>query len=111
MDWTRSKEEFFDAVKKAKEIGDQKIRDEGLAAIMRSGNGFVDGDDKVRPQWQAWAWILERRFPSEFALQRNLQHSGALAIAENPLAGMTPDERKKVRAAVVARITGDDEKG
>lgn len=51
--------EFFNAIKESEAKG---IRN-NLALITKAAKG----DDDNRPQWQASAWILERRHPDQFA--------------------------------------------
>ena len=57
--------------------------------------------ETIPPTWQPAAWLLERRFPQEFAVQRKLEHSGKI---DNPSAGgrfevviVDPDEEKEGR--------------
>lgn len=63
---------FSDAVKKARALGDHRIREQGHAAIRKAGDGYRDGDDTIRPSWQAWAWILERKFPDEYGRRERI---------------------------------------
>jgi hypothetical protein len=58
--WMQNKADFADAVKKA----EAKVR----IALMK------DIKEAGKKQWQAMAWILERRFPDEFALK--VKHTG-----------------------------------
>lgn len=64
--------DFSDAVKKARALGDHRIREQGLAAIKKAGDGYTIDGENIRPQWQPWAWILERRFPDEFGRRERI---------------------------------------
>ena len=44
--------------------------------------------ESIPPSWQPSAWLLERKFPDEFALKRNVEHKGDVkwkSPKENPL--------------------------
>ena len=60
MEWMRSKPEFSEAVKKAEETSNDKIKDICQRRII---------EDK---SWQSAAWWLERKHPEEFAQSNNL---------------------------------------
>lgn len=53
--------EFWEAVKKAEKIAESKY----LAIITRAAVG--DPEKKVKGDWKAAAWYLERRNPQQFA--------------------------------------------
>lgn len=67
---------FSDSIKKAEAGGIQK----NLKCIRKA----ADGDAENRPQWQAGAWLLERRHPDEFAklekIDQKTEHSGGVSI-------------------------------
>ena len=73
---TKQYVEFLEAIKEAEAKG---IRN-NLAMITKAAKG----DDNNRPQWQAGAWILERRHPEQFAkhekIDQKTAHSGGVSI-------------------------------
>jgi len=62
INWYNSKVEFFEAVKKAEEVGYDKIRDICERKII---------EDKA---WQAAAWTLERLFPQRYGKAETINH-------------------------------------
>lgn len=72
QDWNHNNIEFSERIKKARIDGEQRIRELGMQAIMKAGNGYVIDGENIRPQWQAWAWILERRFPDEYGRRERI---------------------------------------
>jgi len=71
--------QFLNALKESEAKG---IRN-NLAMITKAAKG----DDNNRPQWQAGAWILERRHPEQFAkhekIDQKTEHSGGVSIQLN----------------------------
>jgi hypothetical protein len=62
-EWLDNKPEFVDAVKKAEEIGDDKIADICKRRIIEDGS------------WQSAAWWLERNYPDQYALRSKMEHT------------------------------------
>ena len=79
MEWMRSKPEFSEAVKKAEDTGNDKIKDICKRRII---------EDK---SWQSAAWWLERTDPANFGQRNNLNIS-----AEKPLIVVADEETKKL---------------
>ena len=59
MNWMRAKSDFSEAVKKAEADGLLAMRESALRSIQKA--------HEQRDQWQAAAWLLERKFADEFA--------------------------------------------
>jgi hypothetical protein len=66
LNWLNDKDklDFFEAVKKAEDYGNDKIKDICKRKII---------EDK---SWQSGAWWLERNYPDEYKLQQGLEHKG-----------------------------------
>lgn len=60
--WRRSNSDFSDAVKRAE-----------AEAVMRN---VAIVQEAAKKTWQAAAWWLERRYPSDWALWHRVEHSG-----------------------------------
>ena len=78
-EWMRSKPKFSEAVKKAEDTGNDKIKDICKRRII---------EDK---SWQSAAWWLERTDPANFGQRNNLNIS-----AEKPLIVVADEETKKL---------------
>ena len=56
----------------------------GIHKNLRCIRKAAEGDMENRPQWQAGAWLLERRHPDEFAklekIDQKTEHSGGVSI-------------------------------
>lgn len=67
---------FLNNIKAAESNGIRK----NLRNIIKASEGDADN----RPQWQAGAWILERRHPEQFArlekIDQKTEHSGGVSI-------------------------------
>ena len=64
--WVSEKPEFSDAVEKAH----ADFKRANVAAIRAAGMKAKDG--KLDGSWQANAWLLERKYPEEFAQKRQI---------------------------------------
>ena len=78
-EWMRSKPKFSEAVKKAEDTGNDKIKDICKRRII---------EDK---SWQSAAWWLERTDPANYGQRNNLNIS-----AEKPLIVVADEETKKL---------------
>lgn len=65
LDWLNdeNKPEFSEAVKKAEDYGNDKIKDICKRRILEDSN------------WQSAAWWLERNYKDEFSLKQNIDHT------------------------------------
>ena len=77
--WLEKYSEFFERVKKAEEIGYEKIHDVCKHSIIND------------PSWQSAAWWLERTDPANYGQRNNLNIS-----AEKPLIVVAAEETKKL---------------
>jgi len=75
---------FFEAIKKAEFEGLQKIKETCVNIIIRAASGTKGEDGKYteKPIWQAAAWMLERRFGNEFALNKEIEPEDKNVTAE-----------------------------
>jgi len=60
------KSEFYEAIKKAEVEFKQTL----IGQIKKAG----------QRQWQANAWLLERKFQDEFVIKQKIEHSGDISI-------------------------------
>ena len=79
MEWMRSKPEFAEAVKKAEDTGNDKIKDICERRII---------EDK---SWQSAAWWLERTDPANYGQRNNLNIN-----FEKPLIVVADEETKNL---------------
>jgi len=68
LDWMNTESprfdsEFSEAIKKAERVKSVTIKETCEAQIFKAAT------DKEKPIWQAAAWILERKYPSEYGLK------------------------------------------
>jgi len=63
LDWLENKAEFSESVKKAEEIGGDRIKDAQIQKILTNDS------------WQSAAWWLERRYPEQFAKREHHDHT------------------------------------
>lgn len=74
-EWLKRKPDFADAVKEAE--AQAVVR--WLARIEAAAMG--DPEKKIKPEWQAAAWKLERRYPRLYGRQIHEQeHTGKVVI-------------------------------
>jgi hypothetical protein len=66
LDWLDKYSDFSEAVKKAEDTGNDKIKDICKRRII---------DDKT---WQSAAWWLERNYPDEYKDRKFLEHAGKI---------------------------------
>jgi len=64
--WKKEKPEFSEGIKKAK----ARFKEAGIKNIREA----------AKKDWKAWAWLLERKFPEEFAKRDNFNVSGDVGI-------------------------------
>lgn len=68
--------DFSNAIKEAEAAG--------IAYNLKCIKKAASGDEDNRPQWQAGAWLLERRHPEQFAkhekIDQKTEHSGGVSI-------------------------------
>lgn len=102
--------EFLETVKKAEACGAFEL----LGAIRDAAGGEAEegegGAPRGRAQWQAGAWILERRWPEMYGKREKVEHSGP-GGGPIPIANMTREERQKRIAELapkVAKVPGAD---
>ncbi len=68
-----NKVEFFEAVKKAEDMGNDKIKDICKCKII---------EDK---SWQSGAWWLERNYPDEFRNKQELEHNLNTGLSDDEI--------------------------
>ena len=71
MDWMRNKIEFSERIKKAEDVGNDKIKDLCKRRII---------EDK---SWQSGAWWLERSYPDEYRLRTTQENTGDMTVNFN----------------------------
>jgi len=67
--WMEEKPEFSESIKKAEEVKNIDLKETCEEIILKAAK------DNTRPQWQAAAWILERKFSKEYSLKQNVDHT------------------------------------
>ena len=80
MRWINSQNEFYEAIKKAEDVGNDKLKDIHKRKIL---------EDK---SWQSGAWWLERNYPDEFRNRQSLEHQ--IGISTIDFSKLTPEEAK-----------------
>lgn len=82
---------FFDKVKRARGT---------FVAVNVAGIAKA-----AEENWQARAWLLERRYPEEFARRERLEHSGPKGNAIQVSQSVTLDEARKAMQSAVLNET------
>jgi transposase len=92
--WEKDFPEFSDALQNAEAAGQQ--------ALLRRIWAAAGTPDR----WQAAAWILERRWPQDFARRQALEMSGPEGgpIEHRDLSALPDHERRLLRDAIVAHL-------
>ena len=85
MEWMRTKIEFSELVKKAEDIGDDKIEDVCKRRII---------EDK---SWQSAAWMLERTKPDKYKDRKFVEHAGDMILNVKVDKSETAETLKKLR--------------
>lgn len=81
-----TKIEFLEAVKKAEEVGNDRLKDLAKRAIIAN----------FTKSWQSAAWWLERNHPKEFSIKQNVNLSnedGSLKVLELKVSSRELEER------------------
>lgn len=75
----------------------RRFRDEVVKAMAESEAGLIAlvgnaaiGGDGVRGQWQAAAWLLERKFPEKYARRQKIE--AKVTQIRDPFEGRSPEE-------------------
>jgi len=80
MEWLRNKPEFSEAIKKAEEVGDDKIKDICKRRIIEDSS------------WQSAAWWLERNFPDQYKNRTDNTHR--IGLFDN-------SDQEKIKQAII----------
>jgi hypothetical protein len=84
---------------------DQAIAEAQQRTLRLILDAAEHGNEKVGPQWQAAAWIMERRWPNEWGRRERVEHSGPEG---RPIEIASAEERIASKlASLLARSGGD----
>ena len=82
--------EFWEAIQKA----EKDFEARALANIQRIAREVKDEEGRIvdKGNWQAWAWLLERKWPDKWGRKMKLEHSGEMKIRN-----ITKEEEKEIK--------------
>jgi hypothetical protein len=101
--------EFVDAFKEA----EAKAKARTLGTIVEAASGVRDPKNKSkwlrRPQWQAGAWFLERKYPEQFGRRIAVGNADGRPFALSSLAGIPADVLKREILEILSTISDEED--
>jgi transposase len=97
---------FYDRIKKAEGVAETRL----LESIQVAAASSKDNDGKlIKGQWQAAAWILERKYFAKWGAKNKTEFVGQMNVQPIDIDTATEDELKQFIASATAALSGKGE--